>query len=171
MAKNNDYVVSGEISDAMENMIDAFPALFEGFDVNRVLCVMSRRKKSKDPVKLINIGYPREILSDKVYIIEVFFETWKTMSQKKKNLALFHAMCGVPPGGFDETNKNYGKKRRPDYAMYLEEFAVSGGVPNWMENDAARDPLKLAEEMKEADDDQCVLRNPVTIGDIANLKV
>jgi hypothetical protein len=170
MAKNVDFIVSGEIAGLMEDMIDGFPALFDGFDVSRVACVMTQRKKAKVAVKLHNIGYPKEVLSDKVYIVEVFAESWKDMDAKKRNLALFHAMCGVPVGGFDELSKNYGKKKRPDYSMYLEEFAVSGGVPNWMENDAAQDPMDLAAEIAAEDEkDDGVQRSALTPADVANI--
>ena len=36
MAKNVDFIVSGEVSGLMEDMIDGFPALFDGFDVSKV---------------------------------------------------------------------------------------------------------------------------------------
>jgi len=169
MAKNVDYIVSGEISGLMEGMIDGFPALFDGFDVTQVACVMTQRKKSKTAVKLHNIGYPQQVLSDKVYIVEVFFEVWKDMDATKRNLALFHAMCGVPVGGFDELSKNFDKKKRPDYVMYLEEFAVSGGVPNWMENDDAQDPMVLAAEIAAGEKADGVQRSPLTPADIANI--
>ena len=166
MAKNVDYIISGEVSTLMEEMVDGFPALFDGFDVSRIACLMTQKKKSKVAVKLHNIGYPKDVLSDKVYIVEVFNDSWKNMDQKKRNLALFHAMCGVPAGGFDELSKNYGKKKKPDYSMYLEEFAVSGGVPNWMENDAAQDPMDLAAEIAK---DDGVQRSALTPSDVANV--
>jgi hypothetical protein len=60
-------------------------------------------------------------------------------------------MCAIPNGGFDEQSKMYGKIRQPDFKMFMQEFAASGGVPNWEENPAAKDPMEqTAEEVAKA---------------------
>jgi hypothetical protein len=68
------------------------------------------------------------------------------MTPKQKNLAVFHIMCAIPEDGFTESANHYGKKIKPEISMYMREFAASGGVPNWMENPAAVDPMERTEE-------------------------
>ena len=142
MAKVTDYTVCPEVTDIMEAILKKFPTVFPGFDVNKIGCVHTASKKNpKKPIKITSVRYPYDVWIDKTYIVEVMEDTWQEMSDKQKNLAVFHIMCAIPDGAFDEQSKEYGKKKRPDYEMYAEEFAVTGGVPNWMENDEANDPL------------------------------
>ena len=103
-------------------------------------------------------------MTNLVYFVEVMDDTWRDLSQKQKNLAVFHIMCSIPQGGFDPESKKYAGKRKPDYEIYAEEYAVSGGVPNWLENDVeSRDPVDVANGMM--DDD--IERVPVTKEDVA----
>lgn len=164
MAKFSDYEVRPEVTDIMEQMIEGFPMVFEGFDVNLVLATHTKGKENdKKPLKLVAVKYPQSIVTDKVYIVEVMEDTWKNLSQKQKNLAVFHIMCSIPPGAFDPESKKYAGKRKPDYEIYAEEYAVSGGIPNWLENDVeSRDPIDVANgEVPEE-----IERKPVTKEDI-----
>jgi hypothetical protein len=108
----------------------------------------------------------------KVYIIEVADETWSEMGEKKKRLSVFHTMCAIPEGAFDAQSENYAKIRRPDYEMYAEEFAVTGGVPNWLDNDDARDPIdsddSVVGERKEPEKKpkKATKRVPVTVNNL-----
>jgi len=158
MAKFTDYEVRNDVSDIMETMVKSFPQVFRGFDVNQVFCVYTKDKQDfKKPLKIRPIRYPFDILATKVYIIEVADGTWKDLDQKRKNLTVFHTMCSIPEGAFDEESKYYAKVKKPDYELFAEEFSVSGGIPNWMENDSASDPMEKIE------------RIPVTIDGIANV--
>ena len=78
----------------------------------------------------------------KPFIVEMFETVWADLNTKKKNLAVFHTMCAIPVDAFDPVSKNYGKKAKPHYMMYRLEYAAVGGVPNWMENPAAVDPME-----------------------------
>lgn len=164
MPKNAEYVLDSEIADIMESLTDSFPEVFEGFRVDMIHTIKSLKKSAKQVIKIARFGYPREVFAGgKPYIVEVFLPWWGDMSQKQKNLAVFHVMCAIPAGGFDEMSSNYGKMRQYDYRMFKEEFAVTGGVPDWWENDAARDPMDVAKENEEEDE---VVRVPMTKEDI-----
>jgi hypothetical protein len=91
-------------------------------------------------------------------------------------------MCAVPDGGFSTDSKNYWKKLKPDIEMYLREFAASGGVPNWMENPDAADPMEKTEKdvtksvlaveaIPKRDDKSKVVRMPVTKSTIASVGI
>ena len=149
MPKVTDYVITPEINDIMEDIVEAYPQVFEGFDSAKIGATITANKKGKRPVRISSVRYPVNIWCNKVYIVEAFQDQWVTMDQKQKNLAVFHVMCAVPEGGFDENSKNYGRKKKPDYEVFMEEFAVTGGVPNWMENPAARDPIEVAGEIQD----------------------
>jgi hypothetical protein len=146
MPKFTDYYSDPEVRNIMEKFIAKFPGLFEGFNVDGIHVVVTRKKKSRKPIRLRTVGYPTDVFIDRPYIVEVFDAWWTKMDVKQKNLAVFHIMCAVPQGGFDPGSSHYAKKVRPDIEMYLREFAASGGVPNWMENPAARDPFDIAQE-------------------------
>ncbi len=147
MARFQDYRTDHEVSDIMEKMLDKFPRMFEGFDVKSLHFIVTCKKKGRQALKLRPVGYPNEVFVGKPYIVEVLEEAWKKMtSQKTKNLAVFHVMCAIPNGGFDPASKYYGKTVRPQIVMYEMEFAAAGGVPNWMENPLARDPLEVNAE-------------------------
>jgi len=164
-AKISDYVVSPEVTDIMERIIKSCPTVFSGFDIEAIGSVHTKNKKvkgNKPPIVMKPVKYPFDVWMDKTYICEVADDTWQSMTDKQKNLSVFHVMCSVPDGAFDEQSKNYGGKRRPDYVMYAEEFAVTGGVPNWMENPDARDVFDAR-----AKDD--LERVAVTLDGIANI--
>ena len=165
MPKLSDYEVRPEVTDIMEQMIEGFPNVFEGFDVNLVLASHTKGKENdKKPLRLVAVKYPHSVMTDTVYIIEVMDDTWMKLSQKQKNLAVFHIMCSVPPGAFDPESKKYAGKRKPDYEIFAEEFAVSGGIPNWLENDVeSRDPIDVAN----GDVAEEIERKAVTKEDIA----
>jgi len=165
MAKFVDYAGGREVQDVMEKFLEKFPQIFEGFDTDRIGFVLTKKKKSKIPVRLVQVGYPMDVFTNKTYVVEAFEKWWATMDQKKKNLAVFHIMCAIPEGAFDEQSKNYGKKLQPEIKMYMKEFAASGGVPNWMENPDAEDPLgrtleEIRNDIPKTGDD--VERSPVT---------
>jgi len=171
MAKFVDYASGREVQDIMEKFLEKFPQIFEGFDTAKIGFVMTKKKKSKVPMKLVSVGYPVNVFLDKTYIVEVFEKFWKKLDDKKRNLSVFHTMCAIPDGAFDDQSNNYGKKLQPEIKMYLREYAAAGGVPNWMDNPAAADPLERSiEEMEEdvpiveaiPDEDDGVERNPVT---------
>jgi len=164
MAKFVDYEITPEIEDIMEKIISTYPKVFEGFDVNLIQSFHTIGKKSRKPLKLIPVKYPQNIFIDKVYLIEVFKELWADMSDKQKGLAVFHIMSAIPSaeGAFDKESQNYGKKKRYDIEMYAEEFAVSGGVPNWMENPDASDVFDHS-------DDNGGIKNPVTMESVSEI--
>jgi len=141
MPKFTDYYSDPEVRSIMEKFIAKFPGLFEGFNCDLINVVFTKKKKARKPIRLISVRYPQDVYISKPYIVEVFVIWWERMNQKQKNLAVFHVMCAVPEGGFDEQSSHYAGKVRPDVEMYLREFAASGGVPNWLENDAAADPM------------------------------
>jgi hypothetical protein len=68
---------------------------------------------------------------------------WDGLDQKQKNLAVFHVMCMIPEDGFDPESRHFAKKRPYEIEMYMDEYAACGGVPNWMENPDAKDPLRM----------------------------
>jgi len=181
MAKNSDWGSGKEIQDIMERFVDRFPEMFEGFDVGHMHFIVTQKKKSREPIKLLTVGHPQEVFVGKPYIVEAFELWWKEMNLKQKNLAVFHVMCAVPQGGFDEQSQYYGKRLQPDIKMYMREFAASGGIPNWMENPAAMDPMERTAEdvandvpapdaLPEGEDDG-VRRSPVTKDTVAGVGV
>jgi hypothetical protein len=149
MARFTEYYSDGEVKDIMERVIERFPDMFEGFDVDSISFITTRKKKSYKAIRLVPISYPMEAIINKPYIVETYESRWKVMTPKQKNLAVFHVMCSIPEGGFNPTSKVYGKKVKPEISMYMREFAASGGVPNWMDNPAAKDPLENTQEEME----------------------
>jgi hypothetical protein len=165
MAKFSDYACSSEVTDIMVKLITKFPSVFTGMDVNLVACVHTNNKASKKkPLSLRAVKYPYDVWLNKVYVIEVAQETWAEMNDKQKNLATFHIMCGIPEGAFDVTSKNYAGKKKPDHEVYDQEFAVTGGVLNWMdEENEAIDPLDGDRSVKKS----ATGRKPVTAEAVA----
>ena len=162
MSKVTDFNVSPEVTDIMVKMTEKFPKVFPGFDTQQITVSHTNGKTcSRKPLKIYPIKYPYSVLIDKAYIIEVAQDTWQEMNDKQKRLAVFHTMCAIPEGAFDSTSKNYAGKKKPDYEIYDAEFAVSGGVPNWMDNEEAQDPLEQPTPKKATG------RVPVTKEDIA----
>jgi len=147
MPRFEDYKSDSEVHDIMEKFVEKFPTVFDGFDVDGMHFIMTQKKKTQGPaLKVRPVGYPMEVFVGKPYIVEIFEESWKGMSPKRKNLAVFHIMCAIPEGGLDPLSKYYAKKVKPDIVMYRLEYAASGGVPNWMENDLASDPMDVEPE-------------------------
>lgn len=172
MSKLTDYESMPEVTDIMEAFTERFPQCFEGFDVGQVEAILTKKRKSKVPITLKVVGFPCYLFM-KPYVVEVHDEWWKDMDAKKRNLSVFHIMCCFPEGAFDEQSKNYGKRLKPDIQMFMEEYAVAGGIPNWMENPDAKDPMQ---DMEEEDDDaipdedsEDVVRNPVRQETIENV--
>lgn len=143
MARFDDYSTDSEVKDIMERLYAKFPLVFAGLKVNEIHFIKTKGKKSRFPIKIRRIGYPLEVFAGKPYLVEVFNDLWVEMNEKKKNLAVFKMICAIPEGAFDPLSKSYGKLVKPDYDMYRLEFAASGGVPDWMENGTARDPMDI----------------------------
>ena len=98
------------------------------------------------------------------------------MDSKRRNLAVFHIMCAFPEGAFDEESANYGKLKQPDIKMFMTEYAACGGVPNWMENPAAKDPMErdaddIANDapVAEKEPGKDIKRTPLTADDVAEI--
>jgi hypothetical protein len=142
MGRFVDYYSDGEVRSIMESIAEHCPKIFEGFDANGFHFITTKKRKASKTIKLRRVSYPMEPFVGKPYIVEVFDSKWKAMDQKRKNLSVFRVMCAIPNGGFDNQSKNYGKVIRPEIEMYMLEYAASGGVPNWMENPLAKDPLE-----------------------------
>lgn len=160
MAKFTEFYGDTEVKTIMTDFVARFPNVFKGFNIEQLNVIVTKKKKSRKPIRLISVKYPMDVYILKPYIFEVFEVWWQRLSQKQKNLAVFHAMCGIPEGGFDEASQYYGKKVRPDIEMYLTEFAASGSIPNWLENDmSARDPMEIGQDdvqaaMPKTDDEE-----------------
>lgn len=183
MAKYTDFYSDPEVKDIMERFLDRFPGMFEGFNPDEINVIFTEKKKSQVPIKLKSVTYPMDVYISKPYIMEVFDTWWSDMNEKQKNLAVFHIMCMVPEGGFDETSDCYAKRRKPDINMFMLEFAACGGVADWFNNPSAKDPMERSakEIVKEApglfagEDDEAIpddsrdgiKRVPVTARDIA----
>lgn len=151
-----DYSITMEVEEIAEKIQEKFPQVFSNFDVNGIQSVILNDKKSKFPIKTVANKFPFNISNPKVYFAIVYDEVWKDLTTKQKNLAVFEFMCSVPEEGFNAESSSYGKIKKPDIQTYMEMFAVTGGVPNWMENTQARDPLS-----DEISSDN-VVRSPVT---------
>ncbi len=184
MARFEDYGTDPEVRDIMERYIKKFTRVFEGFDLDEIGFIVTKKKKPSNgkPINLRTVSYPNYVFAGKTYIVEVFETIWAEMNTKQKNLAVFHTMCAIPLGGFDPASKVYGKKVKPEIVMYRQEYAAAGGVPDWMENDAARDPMEIKVEdvdmasvNQEIEDDDdpipavAAKKQPVTMKDIAEL--
>lgn len=179
MPRFEDYGTSPEVQDIVEGFVKKFPRVFEGFIPDDIFFIVTKKKKpsGRFPVKVKAIPYPYYVISGQAYVFETFDEKWKKLTKKQKNLAVFHAMCAVPVGGFDPASKKYGKIVKPDFEIYRYEYAVSGGVPDWLEDDEdrARDPMDVATEevpVKVDPEDEDPIpasspKKPVTAKDIA----
>jgi len=146
MPKFNDYTSNSEVRDIMERYLDKFTVIFDGFDIDGMEFIMTQKKQVKTPIRLKKVGYPFEVFVGKPYIVEVFEEAWKKLSLKQRHQAVFHTMCSIPVGGSDPASNSYGGIAKPEIQMYTEEFAAVGGITNWMENDAAIDPMDVEQE-------------------------
>ncbi len=147
MAQFTDYGSGKEVEDIMERFLERFPQMFEGFKTEGIHFIKTEgKKKSKRPINLRTVGYPFEPYVGRPYIVEVFALFWSRMTQKQKNLAVFHVMCAIPQGGFDPQSKYYAKKNKPEIEMFKLEFAATGGIPDWWDNPAACDPMERTPE-------------------------
>jgi len=174
MAKFVDFFSDREVQDIMEGFVERFPKIFEGFAASKIGFV-STRKKGKHPIKLHQVKYPHNVWLSKVYIVETLDTKWKKLDQKQKNLHVFRIMCSIPNGGFDDLSKAYGKVLQPDIKMFMQEYAACGGIPNWEENPAAKDPMaQTADDVEKATPvveaipaDDVVERKSVSAADVA----
>jgi hypothetical protein len=167
MAKFVDFMSDKQVQDIMESFLQRFPQMFSGFDVSKIGFVTTKaKKKGKEPrefLKLHKVPYPYSVWISKTYIVECTSDAlWSKASKTQKNLAAFRVMCAIPENAFDEQSKQYGKVLPPEIKMYMREYAASGGVPNWMENPAAKDPLEDHGVKKDN-------RKPVMSSDIESL--
>ena len=138
-----EFIGESEVKHIVEEILKKHGALFDGFDIDKILFIRTMKKRGKGcGIKVYNVKYPYIIRFSEVYVFEVFDDLFATLTPKQKNLAVFHSMSQVPTGGFDPEAKAYGKRKRPDITMFMTEFAASGGVPNWLENPGAHDPLE-----------------------------
>ena len=180
MAKFVDFYSDREVQDIMEAFVERFPTMFEGFDASKIGFVTTKKKgkKTGPALKLHKVAYPHNVWLSKAYIVEASEAAWKKASPKNKNLGVWRVMCAIPMGGFDEQSKMYGKILQPDIKMFMREFAATGGVPNWEENPAAKDPMaQTADEMVKAipvveaiPADDGIERKAVTAADVTSVK-
>jgi hypothetical protein len=145
MPRFEDWGSSPEVRDIVEQYVQKFPYIFEGFKVDDIFFIMTKvkRVRGKFPIRAKAIPYPYNIAMGQTYVFETFETKWEDYNQKQKNLSVFHAMCAIPIGGFDPLSAYYGKMVKPDFEIYRYEYAVSGGIPDWQENNDARDPMEL----------------------------
>jgi hypothetical protein len=180
MAKFSDWSAAQDVKDIAERFAEHFPGVFEGFDTDGIFFFLTKKKNSKCPIRVKALGYPAYVAAGKPYIIECFERWWTVMDARQKNIAVFDAMSSIPDGGFDESSKHYGKLLQPDIKMQMRTFAATGGIPNWFENPAAKDPMeRTPEEVAEdiptvepiptEDEGDGTARTPVTTDDIANV--
>jgi len=146
MSKFVDFYSDQEVKDIMESYLGRYPEAFEGFDTSKIGFVMTKKKNARIPMKMHKVSYPENVWMSHVYIVEVFEGPWKKLDQKRKNLTVYKGMCSIPVGAFDEQSKQYGKILKPEISMFMREYAASGGVVNWEENPAAKDPMERTEE-------------------------
>jgi hypothetical protein len=166
MAKEIDYVISAEITDIAEKMIEKFEVLFSHVDLDKIIGIhVNGKKNGKEPIKLVNNKFPYNVIIDnKVYFAIVDSELWKEMNEKRRNLAVFHILCSLPEGAFDVESKDYGKIKKPDYKVFREEYLMCGAA-DWLDNDAAKDPLN-EKDVKTREKSKKV---PVTTEDVENV--
>ena len=177
MAKSGDWTDMQEVKSIMERFLDRFPEMFEGVNVDEINFILTKKKKSKEPIAVHAVGYP-EYLFMKPFVVEAFDLWWRDMDPKKRNLAVWRALCAFPVGAFDEQSKHYGKKLQPEIKMFLKEYAACGGVPNWIENPAAKDPMErttdeVAGDVPEVEvvPGQNIERTPLTQGDVESVGI
>lgn len=142
MAKYAAYCEDTEAKEIAGRLIAKFPEIFGHIEAERIGFVMDLKKKSSVPIKVIPVRFPHSIWNDNVYIFVVYNDCWSTLEQKQRNLGVAEALCSIHKDGFAELSKGYGKTVRPEINTYLEVFAMAGGVPNWLDNVNAADPLE-----------------------------
>ncbi len=169
-----------EVKKIMENILTKFPQVFEDFKMDGVEVILSEKKKTatmRYPIAVKSVTYPFLVYVGKPYIFEVNNGFWVVLSDAQKNMAVFQSMCVVPFGGFDEASESYAKKKKPDYTMYRDERKICGGS-NWQYSSDCADPLECDQSaltsMDEGtadaiDEDEDIVRSPVTEGEIEDL--
>lgn len=182
MPRFEDYTTDPEVKDIVERYVKKFPQIFGGFKIDEIFFIVTQKKRlsGKFPIKVKTVPYPHYVSSGFTYVFETYETKWEKLNQKQKNLSVFHAMCGIPQDAFDPLSTYYGKIAKPDYEIYQFEYAASGGVPNWQEDDSARDPMEIdTDEIQLATDDEEEeaiptpkkpsdgTKSPVTIDDVA----
>lgn len=182
MPRFEDYGSDPEVKDIVERYVKKFPQIFGGFKLDDIFFIVTQKKtlRGKFPIRVKTVPYPHYVSSGYAYVFETFETKWEKFNQKQKNLAVFHAMCAIPQDGFDPMSTYYGKIVKPDYEIYQYEFVVSGGIPNWQEDDKANDPMEVdTDEIKlvtdEEEEEDAIPTNspkkstktPVTIDDVA----
>jgi len=145
MPRFEDYRSDPEVRDIVERYVKKFPRVFDGFKVEDIFYIVTQKKKlrGKHPIKVKPVPYPHYVSSGKTYVFETFETSWEKMTPKRKNPSVFHSMCSIPLGGFDTASVKYGKLLKPDFNLYRSEYAASGGVADWFEDDSARDPMEI----------------------------
>jgi len=141
MAKFTAFSAEPDAKEILIKLIDKYPTLYSHIDPEKIGFVRNLKKKSKIPIKVSNVTYPNSIWNDNIYVFEIFNDCWACLEPKQKNIAVAQAMCALHKDGFQETSNGYAKIIRPDITTYMEIFVLAGGVPNWLENASAIDPL------------------------------
>lgn len=137
MSKALEYVVTTEAKDIMEKILVAFPNDYQGFDLDAIHTVLTKNKKNKKHVyKLKAAKYPENTLHDKVYMLEIFDENWKELSDNQKAHLINRVMMSIPEGAFADSSENYGKLNKHDYETYHKEHKLTGGILNWLEDES-----------------------------------
>jgi len=142
MAKFTAYTAETDSKEIALKLIETYPQLFGHVNAEKIGWIRNLKKASKIPIKVYKVSYPNSIWNDNVYIIEVFNDCWACLENNQKNLAVAQAMFSIHAEGFSENSQNYQKLVKPNISTYLEVFSLAGGVPNFLENASANDPLK-----------------------------
>jgi len=142
MAKYTAYCEDTEVKEIAVKLIEKFPTIFGHINVDKIGFVMDLKKKSSFPIKVNKVSFPNSIWNDNVYVFIIYNDCWATLEQKQRNLGVAQSLCSIHLDGFSETSTGYGKIIKPNINTYLEVFAMAGGVPNWLENVNAADPLQ-----------------------------
>lgn len=177
MPRFEDFKSDPEVLNIVERFLKKYPRVFEGFNVDEVGFILTQKKKGppKQPIKVRSVTYPNFVFACKTYIFETFEKKWADLTKKQRNIAVFHAMCSIPIGGFEPASKMYGKVLKPDFQLFRQEFAATGGVADWLEDEKrARDPMEIdASEVPVPGEEEDPLpkeggeKHPVTVDDIA----
>jgi len=173
MSEYTDWRQDPEVQNIMDRYVEKFPEVFEGFDPQGIHVTMTKGRK-QPLMRLHSIRHPIHVLVRRPYVLDVNDDEWQKLAPRQRNMAVFSVMCAIPQGGFDPNSDYYAKKVKPDIQMHMLAFAAFGGVPNFLENPAAIDPLE-----RDADDVQVsihaaggaadgISRMPVTADQIAD---
>ena len=143
MSKYTAWQPDTEVKDYIIQLADKYPEVFGHVEADKIGIVRDMKKKNASPVCIKSVVFPESVWIDRlVYIMTVYDDVWGILEKSQKGLAVAQVLCSIPKDGFIESSKGYAKKISPDIKTYMEVFALSGGVPNWMENVSAKDPLE-----------------------------